>query len=153
RWYADVAGQLKQVRQTYLVILLLVTVLVLFAATWLALFVSKLVTRPVEALAEATQEISRGRFDYRVAVYAADELGDLVRKSNNRAAELEASREQLQNSSRELMQRREQIETILENIPTGVLSLDAERRATHANRAFRRLFIKNLQAAEAGAGL
>ena len=38
-------------------------------------------TRPVVALAEATQEISRGNLDYRVEVPAADELGDLVRRS------------------------------------------------------------------------
>ena len=69
-------------------LLLLLTVLVLFATTWLALFLSKLVTRPVAALAEATQEISRGRFDYRVEVSAADEIGDLVRSFNRMAEEL-----------------------------------------------------------------
>ena len=49
-------------------LLLLLTVLVLFSTTWLALYLAKLVTRPVVALAEATQEISRGRLDYRVEV-------------------------------------------------------------------------------------
>jgi two-component system nitrogen regulation sensor histidine kinase NtrY len=140
-WYADVARQLRQLRQTYIGILLLVTVLILFAATWMALFVSKLVTRPVAALAEATEEISRGRLDYRVEVRAADELGDLVAKFNSMAGELEFNRHQLENSSRELAQRREQIETILENIPTGVLSLDGECRVAHANNAFRRAFL------------
>ena len=139
-WYADVARQLRQLRQTYILILLLVTVLVLFAATWLALFVSKLVTRPVAALAEATEEISRGRLDYRVEVRAADELGDLVAKFNAMAGELEFNRHQLEASGNELRQRREQIETILENIPTGVLSLDKDCRVTHANSAFRRAF-------------
>src|SRR5262249_55245987 len=36
--------------------------------------------------------------------------------------------------------RRRHIETILENIPTGVLSLDPERRVTHSNVAFGRMF-------------
>ncbi len=40
----------------------------------------------------------------------------------------------------ELEQRRRHIETILENIPTGVLSLDAIMRVTHANAALTRLF-------------
>jgi PAS domain S-box-containing protein len=120
---------------------------VLFAATWLAMFLSKLVTRPLAALANATQEISRGRLDYRVEVPAADELGDLVRSFNRMAEELEASQRQLDASARELAdantaleQRRRHIETILESIPTGVLSLDAERRVTHVNSAFRRMF-------------
>jgi two-component system, NtrC family, nitrogen regulation sensor histidine kinase NtrY len=145
--YLELAAQRKLVRRTYMGLLLLLTVLVLFATTWLALFLSKLVTRPVVALAEATQEISRGRLDYRVEVSAADEIGDLVRSFNRMAEELETSRRQIEGSSRELSaanitleQRRRHIETILESIPTGVLSLDATRRITHVNYALFRLF-------------
>ena len=145
-WYVGIAAQLKQVRRSYIGILLLVTVLLLFASMWLAMFVAKLVTRPVAALAEATQEISRGNLDYRVAVRAADELGDLVAKFNRMAAELdsnrrelEASQQDLQKANAQLEQRRQQIETILENIPTGVLSLSPEQEIVHANLAFTRM--------------
>lgn len=145
--YFELARERKLVRRTYMGLLLLLTVLVLFSTTWLALFLSKLVTRPVAALAEATQEISRGRLDYRVEVRAADEIGDLVRSFNRMAEELESNRRQIDASSLELSaantaleQRRRQIETILESIPNGVLSLDASRRITHANHALLRLF-------------
>jgi nitrogen fixation/metabolism regulation signal transduction histidine kinase len=145
--YLELAQQRKLVRRTYMGILLLLTVLVLFATTWLALFLAKIVTRPVVALAEATQEISRGRFEYRVSVPAGDELGRLVESFNRMAAELESSRQQIESSSRDLAdanvaieQRRRQMETVLESIPTGVLSLDADRRVTHANRALQRIF-------------
>lgn len=146
RWYIDVASQLKQVRRSYIGILLLVTVLLLFASMWLAMFVAKLVTRPVAALAQATQEISRGNLDYRVAVTAADELGDLVTKFNMMAAELDSNSRQLQTSRSELQQantqleqRRQQIETTLENIPTGVLSVSSQQAIQHANAAFLRM--------------
>ncbi|HYG99270.1 MAG TPA: ATP-binding protein [Terriglobales bacterium] len=145
--YFDLSQQRKVVRRTYMGLLLLLTVLVLFAATWFALFLAKLVTRPVEALANATQEISRGRLDHRVQVPATDELGQLVQSFNRMAAELEASRSQIEASSRSLAQansaleqRRQHMETILESIPTGVLSLDANWRITHTNTALRRMF-------------
>jgi nitrogen fixation/metabolism regulation signal transduction histidine kinase len=145
--YFELYRQRRLVRRTYMSLLLLLTVLVLFSTTWLALFLSKLVTRPVVALAEATQEISRGRLDYRVEVDAADEIGDLVRSFNRMAEELQSSRYQIDASSRELSvanttleQRRRHIETILESIPTGVLSLDAQRRVTHVNQALLRMF-------------
>ena len=145
--YFELYRERRRVRRTYMILLLLLTVLVLFATTWLALFLSKLVTRPVVALAEATEEISRGRLDYRVEVRAADEIGDLVRSFNRMAEELESNREQIEASSRELgaanialEQRRRHIETILETIPTGVLSLDANRRITHVNPALLRMF-------------
>ena len=145
--YWELSKQRRLVRRTYMSLLMLLTVVVLFATTWLALFLSKLVTRPVAALAEATQEISRGRFDYRVDVRGADEIGELVRSFNRMAEDLELSRRQLNNSTHDLAQanaaldqRRRHIETILESIPTGVLSLDADRRVSHANGAFLRLF-------------
>jgi two-component system, NtrC family, nitrogen regulation sensor histidine kinase NtrY len=144
--YLQLSRERKHVRQTYMGLLLLLTMMVLFVTTWLALFLSKLVTRPLAALAEATQEISRGRLDYRIDVSAADEIGDLVRSFNRMAEELETSRRQIEASSRdvsaanaELDQRRRQMETILESIPTGVLSLDARRIVTHANQALQRI--------------
>ncbi|HET9410142.1 MAG TPA: ATP-binding protein [Candidatus Sulfotelmatobacter sp.] len=145
--YYDLAQERRLVRRTYMGLLLLLTMIVLFVTTWLALFLAKLVTRPLAALAEATQEISRGRLDYRVDVRAADEIGDLVRSFNRMAEELEFNRKQLEASSHdlslanaELDQRRRQMETILESIPTGVLSLDASRQITHANQALLRMF-------------
>lgn len=145
--YIELAHERRQVRRTYVSLLLLITMAVLFVTTWLALFLSKLVTRPLAALAEATQEISRGRLDYRVEVNSGDEIGDLVRSFNRMAEEMESGRRQIEASSRdvtaanaELDERRRQMETILESIPTGVLSLDAARRVTHANLALLRMF-------------
>lgn len=147
RNYYELSQQRKQIRRVYMGWLLLITTIVLFAATWFALFLSKLVTRPVVALAEATEEISRGRFDHRVEVSASDELGALVESFNRMAAELESARRAMEASGYELSganvkleQRRRQMETILESIPTGVLSLDAEQRVTRANHALARIF-------------
>src|SRR5580692_9053667 len=155
--YYDLARDRKLVRRTYMGLLLLLTMIVLFVTTWLALFLSKIVTRPLSALAEATQEIARGRLDYRVPVTFADEIGDLVRSFNRMAEDLESSRRQIEASSldlsaanAELDQRRRQMETILESIPTGVLSLDAERRVTHVNQALLRMFHPDAKHDDAG---
>ena len=119
----------------------------LFASTWFALSLSKLVTRPVLALAQATKEISEGRLDYRVEVAAGDELADLVVSFNRMAAELESNRLQIDSSRKDLASaygtleaRGRHMETILESIPTAVLSLDADEAVTHVNDALIRLF-------------
>lgn len=145
--YLALSRQAKRIRGMYMLLLTLLTVLVLFVATWFSLFLAKLVTRPVEALAEATRQISLGHLGHRVEVPAADELGELVASFNRMAAELESSRRKIEESARalaetntELEQRRRHIETILESIPTGVLSLGADRRVTHSNVAFGRMF-------------
>ena len=144
--YRDLRLQRRRLRRTYLGLLLLLTIGVLFASTWLALYLSKMVTRPLVALAEATQEISRGRLDYRVDVQAGSEIGQLVESFNRMAGDLEAGRSNIEQSRHELAemntqleQRTRHIETILESVPSGVLSLDASRRVVHTNAAVRRL--------------
>src|SRR5208282_5800558 len=131
----------------YIGFLLLLTVVVLFASTWLALLLSKLVNRPVAALAAGTEAISKGQLDYRVDIRATDELAELVQSFNSMAEQLESSRRQIEASSRDLGSanealegRRQYIETVLESLPTGVISIDAARRVTLANAAFSRMF-------------
>ena len=144
--YSELRVQRRRLRRTYMGFLLLLTVAVLFASTWLALYMSKMVTRPLVALAEATHEISRGRLDYRVDVQAGNEIGQLVESFNRMAADLEASRGNIEASRRDLAdvnvqleQRTRHIETILESVPSAVFSLDASRHILHSNRAARRL--------------
>lgn len=138
--YQELRRNNKLIRQTYMQALLLITLLVLFGTTWSALALSKLVTRPVTALAEGTQAISAGKLDYRVEVSAGDELGQLVASFNSMAAELESNRSQLQDVNVRLEERRLHMETILESIPSGVLSLDGAGQVTRANAALIRMF-------------
>jgi two-component system, NtrC family, nitrogen regulation sensor histidine kinase NtrY len=100
---------------------------------WVGLFWSRRITVPLEALSEATREISAGNLAHRVQVQAQDELGLLVTLFNDMA-------EQLQDTTRELEARRRYTEIILESIPTGVVSVDQDLRVNKVNRAARTMF-------------
>lgn len=133
----------RRVRQTYLLVLLLLTGLTLFVSSWLALFLSKQVTRPVEALADAMDGMASGDYGSRVDLSAAGELGELVRSFNHMATDLQSSRTQLETSTQQLSrvnaaldERRRELETVLETIPSGVATLDNNLQILHANRAF-----------------
>jgi two-component system nitrogen regulation sensor histidine kinase NtrY len=56
----------NRIRTTFVLLLLLITVFVFFSSVWLALFLSKQITRPVEALADAMDEIAAGKYDQRM---------------------------------------------------------------------------------------
>ena len=131
--YFELIQNRRFYRDTYVYILLLMTTLVLFAAVWTGLHLSKRITVPIEALAGATREISAGHLDHRVRVEADEELGMLVGLFNDMA-------DQLQVTTRELDERRRYTEIILESIPTGVVSIDDEYRVTKINRAVRTMF-------------
>lgn len=142
--------QIRTFKRQILLTLSLFTVLLLFAATWSALYLSKQVTVPIQALAEATGEIAAGHLDTQVHVRAQDELGILVRSFNRMTTQLADSHRRidefthnLQQAVQELDSRRTLIETVLENIPTGVLALDSNARITRMNRAAREIFGEN----------
>jgi hypothetical protein len=132
----------RQIRDLYMLLLLMMTSLALFASSWLALHLSKQVTKPVEALADAMEAIAAGDYAHRVQESATEELGELVRSFNHMAADLEGSRRAVEHSTVQLSAantaleaRRGELETMLETIPNGVATLDADRRIVLANRA------------------
>jgi two-component system nitrogen regulation sensor histidine kinase NtrY len=133
----------NSLRRFFILLLLLITVFVFFSSVWLALFLSKQITRPVEALADAMDEIADGKYDHRVAAIASGEMGDLVRAFNHMAADLETSRSLAESSSAQLTaanqaieERRRELETIVETIPSGVVTLDGSGAVLQSNRAF-----------------
>ena len=134
------------IRNTYLLLLLMLSCLVFFASTWLALYLSKQITRPLEALADAMAEIGQGQYRTRVTITATQELGELIRSFNHMAADLEQSRARAESAATQLSAvnsaleaRRKELETILETIPNSVVTLDPDRNILQANRAFLRL--------------
>jgi two-component system, NtrC family, nitrogen regulation sensor histidine kinase NtrY len=140
--YAQQRQSLRAYKREILLALMLITLLLLFTTTWVALFLSKQVTLPIQGLAEATREIARGNFDHRIEVQAQDELGTLVRSFNRMTEQLGEGRRQINEFTQSLEQaieererRRKLMEAILENIPTGVISLDASGNVAQVNRA------------------
>ena len=132
----------NHIRGTYFLLMLLLTVLTLFASSWLALYLAKQVTRPVERLADAMDEISAGHYSHRVTVGATEELGKLISSFNAMAGDLEQSRAlaetstaQLSDVNRTLAERRRELEIILDTIPSGVATLDSQLRVLLSNRA------------------
>jgi PAS domain S-box-containing protein len=131
------------IRTIFFLILLFITVVVFFCSVWLAKHLSRQITGPVEALGVAMDEIAAGKYGHRVALLTTGEMGDLVRSFNHMAADLETSRHLAESSSAQLTaanlaieERRRELETIVETIPSGVVTLDGAGIVLQANRAF-----------------
>jgi two-component system nitrogen regulation sensor histidine kinase NtrY len=134
------------IQGVYVSIFLAVTLLILISGTWLGLYLAKRITRPVQQLADGARAIGEGKFDVRLEAETSDELGSLIEAFNMMAAELRTSRERLDQSrlalertNVEVEARRRYIETILERVATGVISLDASGRISTVNGAAGRL--------------
>ena len=126
-------GRSKIYQDTYFRLICLITVFVLFFASWTAQILSRQISVPISALLGAAQEVRRGNLSYRVKVNAIDELATLVRAFNEMTSDLEGN-------ARELEVRRRFMEAILESIPTGVISLAPDERIERVNRALAGIF-------------
>jgi two-component system, NtrC family, nitrogen regulation sensor histidine kinase NtrY len=144
--YDELSRHQKAVKRNALSILGLLTLLILFAATWIALFLSKQVTVPIQALAEGTHEVSSGNLGYQIAARADAELGSLIVSFNEMTRQLlesrntiEKSASDLQKANRELEERGHTTQTILENVSVGVASLDPQGQITQVNSTLMRM--------------
>jgi two-component system nitrogen regulation sensor histidine kinase NtrY len=124
-----------------LLILLIVTLLIIFAAIWFGLRIARGITEPVDNLAAATQRISEGDFDFEMEEISNDEIGQLVNSFNVMTSNINSSNKKLaethsalKTSSQESEQRRRYMEIILQNVSAGVVSLDVDGRITTINR-------------------
>ncbi len=147
----------RSLRNMLSLLLLLITVFVFFTSVWLAVFLSKQITRPVEALADAMDEIAAGKYSHRIETAGTGEMAELVRSFNHMAADLDTSRQlaetsqaQLTTANQAVEERRRELETIVETIPSGVVTLDSAGVVLQSNRAFAELVGQRADADLAG---
>ncbi len=131
--YDQLAVSKRELWQFYLLMIALICLFILFLSTWVALLVAKQISLPIADLLKGAQEVRQGNLAYRLTTKASDELATLVRGFNEMTQALEAN-------DRELERRRRFTEAILENIPTGVVSLSPDGRVLRVNRALRQTF-------------
>lgn len=144
--YSQLHALRRPLQGVYLSLFLMMTLMILVSATWTGLYLAKRITRPVQLLAAGAREIGAGRLDHRIEPETRDEFGSLVEAFNTMAGELAASQRKLERSrvdlerkNLQLDERRRYIETVLERIATGVVSVGADERIETINTAALRL--------------
>ena len=137
--YSLLAPQKITVKTFYVFILMFITLLIIFAASWSGLHLAKGITVPIEKLAQATKEVSRGNLSVRVEDAATDELGTLIDSFNQMISDLRESQLHIAQKTAELENRKQYIETVLQNITTGVITLDSDGRITTINPSAREM--------------
>jgi two-component system, NtrC family, nitrogen regulation sensor histidine kinase NtrY len=123
------------IKLNYIVTLSIVTLLIIFSATWFGLFLAKGITEPIQDLAEATHKIAAGNLDHQINIVAEDEIGVLVDSFNQMTKDLKKSDENLQLANADLVERRKYMEAVLLHVSAGILSLDQNGTVTTINRA------------------
>lgn len=140
--YQHLVHRQRKVRLLGISTLGLMTLLLLFASTWVAIHLARGLAAPIKSLAEASKEVARGNLSHRVTTPAEDELALLAESFNQMTAQLEENRGHieagaatLKEKNQALEERRNYIETVLNSLSTGVVSLDQNDCVTTLNAA------------------
>ncbi len=123
-----------------------VTVLILFSATWFGFYVARSITVPIQRLAEATETVAQGDLSVKIEEKATDEIGTLIDSFNRMTQDLQGSKSKLEeanltlwNTNAELDRRRTYIETVVDTIAAGLLSIDRNGAITTFNPSGERI--------------
>ena len=116
------------VKNSYILTLFLITLVIMFSATWWGFYLSKGITVPIQKLAEGTHEVAQGNWDYKIETSGDDEIGVLVRSFNQMTGDLKQI-------TLELERRGKVVQTLLANIAAGVVSVDPAGKITTWNKA------------------
>jgi len=140
RGYQDLVRRQRRVRMLGLSTLGLMTLILLFVSSWVAIYLARGIATPIKALAEASKEIARGNLGHRVTTIADDELALLAESFNQMTTQLEENRSRIEAGAAELRdknlalrERRNYIETVLQSLSTGVVSIDENDCVTTLN--------------------
>ncbi|NLA74188.1 MAG: PAS domain S-box protein [Deltaproteobacteria bacterium] len=132
----------RPVKAIHMILLSIVTLLIIFISVWFGFYLSKGITVPIQELAEGTERIASGDYNFFIDLEAADEIGVLVNSFNrmtldlkNSKRQIEKANEELIKSNMELEQRRRYMEIVLTNVGAGVISADAEGRLLTVNKS------------------
>jgi two-component system nitrogen regulation sensor histidine kinase NtrY len=123
------------IKTSYLLIFLFVTLLIIFTASWIGFHLAKSITNPIEKLAQATREVSKGNLDIKVEDPASDEIGILIESFNQMISDLKESNKKIAQKTEEIERRKKYFETVLNNISTGVITINAIGLITTINPA------------------
>jgi two-component system nitrogen regulation sensor histidine kinase NtrY len=134
------------IRTGYIITLFLITVVIVFFAYWMGIYLANSMTKPIQELVEATRAVADGNLDVHIESYSRDEIGMLVQSFNRMTEDLRSKQRDLNTSNEELFrinleleQRRRYMEIVLRNVAAGVISVDRNGVITTINTSAEKL--------------
>jgi Signal transduction histidine kinase involved in nitrogen fixation and metabolism regulation len=75
--YRELRQFRNPIRQSYLLVFFMITIMIIFGAVWFGLYLARRITRPLLALEKATEEVARGNLSVRVPLPVRRSSGSL----------------------------------------------------------------------------
>ncbi len=134
--YKNISYLREQLKITFILILTLVLLFAVFSGIWVVFVFTNKLLEPIGELVRGTQQVATGDYNFQLPITSRDELGFLVQSFNTMTARVAASRHDIE-------KQREYLNSILEQISSGVLVCDQNfKLRTWNNNLQRHLHIR-----------
>jgi two-component system, NtrC family, nitrogen regulation sensor histidine kinase NtrY len=134
--YNDLVKRSRSLQLQFHAALMLITLLIVGLAVWVALQVADRLVKPVGELVDAARRVTAGDLSTRVApTKSRDEVGTLANAFNRMTGRLEAQRRELVEASDLIDRRRAFIEAVLSGVTAGVVAVGEDHRIRVINRS------------------
>lgn len=143
--YKELSYLRKPLITVFTLTLSLIVLLTLLASIWFAIWISRRIVEPLQALAAGTQSVASGNYDTQLTVSRHDEIGFLVRSFNQMTQRLTQARNATEQSHNLLAQQTNYLTTVLGSLSSGVITIDNKRFLRTANIASSNILQLNLQ--------
>ena len=133
--YKKIVYLREPLKRTFSLTLTVVLMISLLASIYGAFVLSRRLVSPIQNLVEGTQAVAKGDFDTQLPVPAKDEIGFLINSFNEMTKGLSVARKQASLSQNMVEAERANLEIILANLSTGVISLESDLKIRTFNKA------------------
>lgn len=123
----------KSLKKTFTFALTLALLLSLLTAVWLAFIAARKLLAPIRELAAGTKAVAEGDYSLRLPVDRRDDLGQLVQSFNTMTARVRRAHQVMQQLQEMADQERDYLETVIQHLSSGVLTLSPDGRITRSN--------------------
>ncbi len=126
----------RTLQRQFMVVLVVLSLLILLAAIWAALYSADTMIAPIGRIVRAAERVAKGDLGARVAVRGEpDDLGILAKTFNRMTSQLQTQTSALISANEQMDLRRRFTEAVLSGVSAGVLGLDENAIVTLPNSA------------------
>jgi nitrogen fixation/metabolism regulation signal transduction histidine kinase len=122
--YRELAVLRNPLKTSFTLALTMIWLLSVLSAVWLAFVSARKLVSPINDLVEGTRSVAAGDYEKQLKVSGEDELGHLMRSFNTMTRQIARTRRVAEKSQLMEARQRNYLESVMEHITSGVLTID-----------------------------
>jgi len=139
--YQEISYQRGLIKKGFRITLLLIMLLSILFSIWAAFIYSLRLTKPIRTLLEGTMSVASGNLQTKLPVAAKDDFSLLARSFNTMTTRLSTARRESEQSQNQLKRQHDYLNIVLDNMTSGVITLDDDFVIRRVNTAAEELLL------------